>query len=255
MIRRSVLLAVLSLPVVLVAVVLTEVVIALRNDYLVEPDFLVEQTVRLPDSTGTPFNLWVLGDSTAAGVGAANEASSLPVLLARRVAAASGRPVVVKGLGISGARTYDVATEQVPLLPTSGIDAVVVLVGSNDVTHLTAPWTIGQQTRRLVEALKAHTDAPVILGGIPRFAGVGAFLQPLRMIADSYAGVLQERQANAATGREAVTYVDIAALASPRFSGRPEAMSSDSFHPSEVGYGFWADALAPPVTRIANEIR
>ncbi|MBA3586444.1 MAG: SGNH/GDSL hydrolase family protein, partial [Chloroflexi bacterium] len=34
---------------------------------------------------------------------------------------------------------------------------------------------------------------------------------------------------------------------SPRFEGRPEATSSDGFHPSPIGYGFWADAIAPAV--------
>jgi lysophospholipase L1-like esterase len=42
--------------------------------------------------------------------------------------------------------------------------------------------------------------------------------------------------------------VDLAAEASPRFLDTPEATSSDGFHPSPIGYGFWADALAPAVT-------
>jgi lysophospholipase L1-like esterase len=27
----------------------------------------------------------------------------------------------------------------------------------------------------------------------------------------------------------------------------PEATSSDGFHPSPIGYGFWADAIAPAI--------
>jgi lysophospholipase L1-like esterase len=255
--RRSVALALLSLPLAVIALLLVEVVVALRGDYLVETNFLVQQTVRPPQGSqggrgGSPFDLWVLGDSTAAGVGARDEASSLPVLIADRVAAASGRPVDVKGLGVSGARTHDVLTEQVPLLPETGLDAVVVIVGSNDVTHLSAPWTIGEQTRRLVKALKARTEAPVILGGIPRFAEIGALPEPLRTVTDLYAAVLRARQAAAVAERDDVRFVDIAALASPRFIGRPEAMSRDDFHPSGIGYGFWADALAPAVAMIAN---
>jgi lysophospholipase L1-like esterase len=50
-----------------------------------------------------------------------------------------------------------------------------------------------------------------------------------------------------------VVFVDLAEQASPRFLGVPEATSPDGFHPSPVGYGFWADALAPAVVEALAE--
>ena len=250
--------ALVGVPAAMVALLGIEIVVALSGEYHVDVDYVVDQHVGSPSGDGRtdPFRLVILGDSTAAGVGADNESTSLPVQIARRVARGSGRMVHVTGFGVSGARTSTVLTEQVPLLPHSGmdgsgIDAVVIVVGSNDVTHVTPPWSLTQHTRDLMNALRTRTGAPVILGGIPRFAGVDALAQPLRGLTDRYAGVLRTRQEHAVEGLDGVTFVDIASLASPRFIGRPEAMSSDAFHPSGVGYGFWADALAPPVTVIA----
>jgi lysophospholipase L1-like esterase len=247
--------AAVGVPLAVGAVVWIEVVVAAGRDYLADVDYTVTATVPPPEGTPAravePFRLWVLGDSTAAGVGAVDAASSLPVLVAERLAAAEARPVEVRGLGVSGARTRDVLEQQIALLPDTGAlpapDAVVIVIGANDVTHVTPPRIFSAQTTAMVTGARSRTGAPVILGGIPRFAGVAALPQPLRGLTDRFAGVMRARQRRAAAREPDVTYVDIAALASPRFIGRPDAMSRDAFHPSEVGYGFWADALAPAV--------
>lgn len=246
----------LGVPAALAVLLGIEVGAAMTAEYLVDVDYVVDEVVAPPagtdDDARDVFRLWVLGDSTAAGVGATTEDQALPVQIAERVALGSGRTVHVTGLGVSGAQTRTVLTDQVPQLPTEGVDAVVVVVGSNNVTHVTLPWTIREQTRELVRGVHRRTGAPVVVGGIPRFAGVGALAQPLRGIVDRYAGILRTPQEQAVDSLDFATFVDISTLASPRFIGVPEAMSSDDFHPSGVGYGFWADALAPPVAVIAR---
>jgi len=66
----------------------------------------VESTA-LPGSAiladGRPLELVALGDSAMAGVGVDRLADTLPVLIADRVAAATGRPVHVVSHGRSGA--------------------------------------------------------------------------------------------------------------------------------------------------------
>ena len=192
---------------------------------------------------GPPLRLRVLGDSTAAGVGAPTEAGSLPVQLAERVGAALERRVAVTGYGVSGARTADVLTEQLPLVADLGTDVLVIVVGSNDVTHLTPPWSLDDRTARMLRAA-TELGAPVVLGGIPRFSGATALPEPLRTTVDLTAYPLRAAQERAAAEIDDVVFVNIATQASPRFRGVPEAMSEDDFHPSPVGYGFWADALA-----------
>ncbi len=227
-----------------VVLVAGEIVVARSRTYLVDVAFEVDRTVGPAFDDREPLQLRVLGDSTAAGVGTTAADAALPVLLADRVAARTGRTVRVIGLGVSGARTSDVTSDQLPKIADA--DVVVIVIGSNDVIHLTGRARLRRDTAELLAEASA-SGAPVVLGGIPRFYGVGALAQPLRAIVDGYAAVLRDVQRDVATSVPGVTFVDIAALASPRFRGVPQSMSGDEFHPSTIGYGFWADALAPAV--------
>ncbi|MGH8903122.1 MAG: SGNH/GDSL hydrolase family protein [Egibacteraceae bacterium] len=243
-----------GLSLALVAVLGVEVYLAATAPYLPgDPGLEVQATVG-PTSAATPVELVVLGDSTVMGIGSPTLEQSLPVLVAERVASRLSRPVHVVAMGASGARTATVLERQVPLLEGSEPDAVLVVVGSNDVTHVTAPWTMRRQSTALVEAVRKAGHAPVVIGGIPQFRTVPALLQPLRWVTGRYASVLRGVQRQATT-QAGAAYVDIAALASPRFIGRPESMSSDGYHPSPVGYGFWADALAPTVADAVSGAR
>jgi lysophospholipase L1-like esterase len=127
-----------------------------------------------------------------------------------------------------------------------GYDVLVLVIGSNDATHATFWRTFGRQTDDMLDRATA-LGAPVILAGTPRFSGTEIIPEPLRTMVDRYSGVLRREQLAAAAGRPSVRFVDLAAEASPRFEGVPAATSSDGFHPSPIGYGFWADAIAPAV--------
>lgn len=240
-------LAVLAVPVAAVSVLAVEGLLASRRSYLPnDPGYVVDTAVGT--GSGAPLRLVVLGDSTTAGVGSPTEATSLPALVAERVAADLDRPVHVRSVGVSGARTLGVMTDQVPLAAgLDGVDVVLIVVGSNDTTRLTPPSTIEGQTRDLLTAAHAATGAPVVLGGVPRFTAASALDQPLRWVIDAWGAPLRAAQRRAVDDVPAASFLDIAGLASPRFEGVPEAMSSDGFHPTPVGYGFWADALAPAV--------
>lgn len=265
---RLVALALLGALVLTALVLAVEIVLAVNAEYLpTEPALVIDRRVgagrqvgagRLvgpddDDDGGPPLRLAVLGDSTAAGVGAAGVEQSLPVQVAERVAAQQGRPVEVVGLGLSGARMADVTTRQAELLEERAFDVVLVVVGSNDATHVTPPWAVEEQATAMLRAVRdASGGAEVVLGGVPEFTTVPALAQPLRGVVGRYAGVVREGQRRAAAAVDGVRFVDIAAEASPRFLGVPESMSSDGFHPSAMGYGFWADALAPVVVEAAR---
>jgi lysophospholipase L1-like esterase len=242
----------IAAPVTAVALLVMGQIAAARNrTYLVDVPFTVDRTFGSTDDGRAPLELCVLGDSTVAGVGVDGPRDALPSLLAERVARRTGRAVHVVGLGRSGARTADLSAEQIPRIGAA--DVVVLVVGSNDVLHATGRRRLRRHTARML-ADAAAIDAPVVLGGIPRFYGVAAFAQPLRAIVDGYAAALRDVQRDLASQHPDVAFVDIAALASPRFLGVPTSMSADRFHPSAVGYGFWADALAPSVVAAAGAV-
>lgn len=243
MIRRTALAVGLAIG-ALVGLIGVELLVLTRREYLpTDPGYRVDS--RVGPATGEPVRLAVLGDSTVAGVGSPTEAESLPVLIAERVAAVTSRPVEVRGFGVSGARTATVLRDQLPQVE-GRYDAVVLVVGSNDVTHAT-PWPA---LRHHAEALlrRASEVAPVVvLTGTPRFHANQIIPEPLRTMVDRYSGLLRDQQVAAVRAVPGARFVDLAAEASPRFLDAPEATSSDGFHPSPIGYGFWADALAPAV--------
>lgn len=231
----------------LVALIGVELVLLGRREYLPsDPGYVVDAIVEPARGTsGPPLRLAVLGDSTVAGVGSPTEDEALPVLIAARVAEATGRRVHVIGFGVSGARTATLLADQLPLVEP-GHDALVLVIGSNDATHATPWWRLRADTSDMLDRAAA-LDTAVVLAGTPRFSGTEIIPEPLRTFVDRYAGVLRGEQRAAATAVPGVRFVDLAADASPRFSGVPAATSVDGFHPSPIGYGFWADAIAPSV--------
>lgn len=241
--------ALLGLPAAFVVLLAAQGWRALVAEYLPAPGYRVEATVG--EGSGT-VRLAVLGDSTVAGIGAAVAQESLPVLVAERVAARLGRPVHVVGHGVSGARTRDIAQQAGRLLGHE-VDVVLAVIGSNDVTHATPVWTLRKGTAAMLDHMRQVAPrAGVVLGGVPEMGTVPALDWPLRWVAGRYAVLLREHQ-RAAAAAAGVPFVDIAADASPRFIGRPESMSADGFHPSAVGYGLWADALAPAVADAVDQ--
>lgn len=224
-----------------------EFVLLSRREYLPsDPGYVVDTRVEpRAAASGRVVRLAVLGDSTVAGVGSPTEAESLAVLIAERVGQATGRAVHVTGFGDSGARTASLTADQLPRVDGT-FDAVVLVIGSNDATHATPWWTLRSQTIEMLEQATA-LGVPVVLAGTPRFSGTEIIPEPLRKMVDLYSGVLRGEQRAAVEAVPGVRFVDLAADASPRFAGVPEATSSDGFHPSPVGYGFWADAISPAV--------
>lgn len=250
--RRWIIGTAAGLPLAFVALLAVEAGWATRGEYL--PAHFgdrVDATVgpSAAAATGATLRMVMLGDSTVAGVGSPTADQSLPVLTAQRVADATRRQVSVTGLGVSGARTADIAREQIPKLGDGdGVDVVVIVIGSNDTTHVTAPWNLDDHTREMIDAARREAPAAaIVLGGVPLFGSADALAQPLRWVVDQYANVVRRVQRNVAAERD-ITFVNIAVEASPRFRGVPEAMSSDGFHPAPTGYGFWADALADGIT-------
>ncbi len=224
-----------------------ELVLRSRREFLpTNPGYRVDRVIPAPDgSTEEPLHLAVLGDSTVAGVGSPDADEALPTLIAERVARDTDRPVRVVGHGVSGARTANVLADQLSGL-TNGVDAIVIVIGSNDATHAT-PWP---RLRTDTEAMlsRATELAPVVvLAGTPRFRANEIIPEPLRTMVDRYSGILRGEQRAAVESVPGARFVDLAAEASPRFLGVPEATSVDGFHPSPIGYGFWADALAPEI--------
>lgn len=195
-----------------------------------------------------PVELAAFGDSAMAGVGVEHAADSLPVQLAQRVADGLARRVHVVGYGRSGARTADVLAAQVPLA-RGGPDVSVLLVGTNDVTHVTPLRRLARESDALFDAL-LKLGGPVVMSGLPEFRALRAVPHPLREAAIAYGAVVRGVQRRRALVRTGVHLVDVRGAVGAEFVREPATMSVDSFHPSAAGYARIADAMAPTVIAV-----
>ena len=197
---------------------------------------------RLPDRDlvlnrpGTGKRVVWLGDSTAAGVGASNSAGALPSQVADGLAAAE-----VSVLAVSGARVADVARDQVPKVAALQPDLVLISVGANDTIHLTGRGAFRHSYEKVVRALPG--GVPVVLLGVPDMGAIPRFAQPLRAVSGWRGRNVDTEVRRVAAGTGAV-YADIAGPTGPPFRRHPDRyFAADDFHPSDAGYGLWADAV------------
>lgn len=147
------------------------------------------------EGVGEPLGLVLLGDSAVDGYGL-DVASALPRQLASRIAVATGRRVRVRSVAVSGARTVDVVTEQLPLLRAAGrVDAVLVGVGVNDVLRRTGGGALEEATTALAGGLRAVApDAAHVVATCPDLSLAPGLGPVLRRVVGARCRVVARRQ-------------------------------------------------------------
>lgn len=171
-----------------------------------------------------------LGDSTAQGVGASRPERGYVGLLADRLGAATGEPVRLINLSVSGARINDVLERQLPTL--SGhrpADLVTVAIGGNDVNAYDA-GTFAAQVERLTAALPQGT----FIADVPYFMH-GHWERDAQL-----AAAVVTRSAE----KRGLTVVPLhEALRQQGWSAMLNQFAADLFHPNDRGYRVWADTF------------
>jgi lysophospholipase L1-like esterase len=201
---------------------------------------------------GEAHQLLLLGDSTAAGVGADDASTTLGATVAIGVAALSGRPVHLANVSRSGATSLDLA-DQVErggeVMPDAQI--AMVMIGSNDVKNRVDQT---RSVRALVDAVCSlqEAGARVVVGTCPDLGTIRPVPQPLRHLAQRWSRDLAAAQTVAVVEAGART-VSIGDLIGPDFHELPELFSADRFHPSSAGYARAAAAMLPSVLDALGE--
>src|SRR5665647_1293481 len=186
---------------------------------------------------GQPVELVVLGDSSAAGMGADAAHQTVGAIVANGVAALSGRPVRLTNVAVIGAESSGL---DVQLATAVGMvakpDVAVILIGANDVTHRIDKSIAVRHLEQTVRALRA-TDCEVIVGTCPDLGTIEPVAQPLRLLARRWSRDLAAAQT-----------VAVGDLLGSEFAKRSHEMfSHDRFHPSPAGYARVAAVLLPSV--------
>lgn len=202
---------------------------------------------RYGSGSGQPVRILMLGDSSAAGIGADTREQTVGAIIASGVAALSGRAVELVNVAVSGAKSTDLdgqtdsALEQVP-----EPDIAVILIGANDITHRLDRTVAVRHVAECVRHLRS-AGAEVILGTCPDLGAIRPIAQPLRLIAQRWSRDMAAAQIVAVVEAGGRT-VSLGDLIGPDFFQRPHEMfSTDQFHPSPAGYARVASAMLPSV--------
>jgi lysophospholipase L1-like esterase len=209
-------------------------------------------TPRLPEASGermgvigdgeVGLRILVVGDSSAAGVGAETQddalAKQLAIELSKSGRGAVGWQVVARS-GIS-AQTTLALMASVQLLPA---DVLVTVLGVNDVVERTRPgdWLRGLDAIHNHARWRAGVHHTVHCAP-PRVDLMPIFPQPLRWVLGGAAARLDT--ALKARLRGARRRTRFALPFDPRIEKPADWLAADGFHPNPLLYRRWAEALA-----------
>ncbi len=200
---------------------------------------------RLPDAAlpwegkldgADPLRLLVIGDSTAAGVGAATQEEALPGSLARELQARTGRGVIWRAVGENGANTREFLDRHLTDALARPADLVFVSLGANDALHARSAGAFARDLRTLLETLSDRLpEARILVANLPIFIRFELLPEPLRTTLYRHSRNL-ERAARRVVARDARWM--ITDRVPPPYG--PGFFATDRFHPSASGYADWA---------------
>lgn len=194
-------------------------------------------------TAGEPRRLAVIGESTAAGVGAAHQHEALPRQLALALAEQREVSVSWSVTARTGATVGHTLRSLRPALPRDQ-DLVVVVLGVNDAMKITPRRQWRARIRTLIDSIRTDHLAPggrMVLTGIPDLGQFGTLPQPLRSVLGWHARAL-DRDLRAL----AQSTPDVRHVAMPGLTW-PDMFAADGFHPNVAAYRAWAQHLAGAV--------
>lgn len=202
-------------------------------------------TPRLPDAakpwTGElagpdPVRLLVLGDSTAAGVGAATQHEALPGRLADALHARTGRGIRWRAVGENGATARDLTQRFLDEALAEPADLLFLTVGANDAMTMRGAGPFVRDVRAVLDAFDARNPgALVLMSSLPVFGRFALLPDPLRTALYRHSLALES------AARSHVARRPNAHMSSDPPPYTEEFWADDLFHPGPAGYRDWAN--------------
>ena len=202
----------------------------------------------LPDAAGDKFGksgegetaakLFVIGESTVAGLGARTHQLGLAGQFASQLSEYIKRPVEWKVVGKNGVTARRTIDELLPLMPDGQFDYILVALGGNDVMKLSSPVKWRRDMTDLLARLRAkNPDAVIFLSNCPMIVYSPIMPQPIKTILWSLSQMHNENIKEFARDMDRIFYypqpVDV----------KLDGFFADGIHPSEQGYADWAAAM------------
>lgn len=197
-----------------------------------------ETSGTIANGEGTPAKLFVIGESTVAGLGARTHDLAFAGQFAKNLSERISRPVnwhVVGKNGVTARRTID---ELLPQMPDEKFDYILVGLGGNDVMKLSSPKKWRRDMTELLGILRdKNPDAVIFLSNCPMIIFSPAIPNPTKRILWALS------QMHDANIKELTASLDRVYYYPQPVDVPLEGFFADGLHPSEQGYADWSAAM------------
>ena len=202
----------------------------------------------LPDAAGDKYGkygegdnaatLYVIGESTVAGLGARTHELALAGQFAKYLSQHINRPVEWKVLGKNGVTARRTIDELVPHMPDEKFDYVLLGIGGNDVMRLSSPRKWRADMIELLGILRGkNPDAVIFISNCPMIIFSPIMPPPIKTILWALSQMHDANIKEFTRAMDRVFYY-------PQPADVPlEGFFADGLHPSEQGYADWAEAM------------
>jgi lysophospholipase L1-like esterase len=220
---------------------------------LAQAAWVVARVPRLPEAAGAragrigagpPLRLLVVGDSSAAGVGVADQSEALACRTA--AALAPGFDVTWRLIARSGATTAG-ALARIEAEAAEPYDVALTALGVNDVKNgvRLAAWL--ERTDALHAALRERFGVGLIVAsGLPPVADFPALPGALRRFLGDRAIRFDDALRRRLAGRPGIVHLP------SEIALHPGNMSPDGFHPGGSVYAAWAERAADVIRAVSR---
>ncbi len=212
--------------------------------------------IRLPEASGArngchgnanhpQINLLILGDSAAAGVGVSSQSQALSGQLSAQLE--QQYQINWQLIATSGYTSAQVL-KKVESLSAQSFDFVLLSVGVNDVTHLTALSAWRDNLNTILDTLASKFSSVVVVTPIPPMHLFIGIPQPLRWWIGQRAKRFNSEMRNLVSKQQHRLLL----LDSPNIMGR-EYFAEDGIHPSALTYQIWAEQAAQQIISYSQD--
>ena len=267
---------------------------SVAKDVLLAPVYLYQgrkikrDTVRLPEPHGErhgvidltqannkvstqdakTFNLMVVGDSAAAGVGSQTQQEALvgkliPILEQNKAIQSNFTRLNWSLQATTGHTSFDILRRLYVLpAPEQPIDVMLLSVGVNDTTSNVSVHKWQQQIEDIINIVQRKFGVrELVFLSLPPMAQMPAIPAPLNNFVGAKASVLDEILQQVCAAHAGVTYMatDFTRMLEEHANGSAidinVMFASDGFHPSSLMYGYWAQQIVETIIQLLDSIQ
>lgn len=209
--------------------------------------FVRRKIGRLPDASGETkgkfengaesVKLLVLGESTAAGVGARTHETALAGQFARLLGEKIGKSIEWQVIGRSGITVKETINELVPKIPGEKFDYIMLALCGNEVLKLRSPRTFRRDMKKLLGILQEkNADATFFMTNAPAIRLSPVLPFSIKFVL-GHLSALHDANAREFTAEMPKVFY----FHQP--TSVPADFWADGIHPSEKGYAAWSKRM------------